>query len=67
MQQSQWYVYGIVFWKLSHDSQYDFCNSKLEMVKQEQTVAESICLKYIVNNHNLPKKQNERKSSFVFL
>lgn len=70
MQQSQHYVYGIVFWKLSHDSQYYFCNSKLELEKQGQTVAESIYLKYVVNlvcNHNLSKKQNEGKSSFIFL
>lgn len=34
---------------------------------KRQTVAESICLKCFVNNHNLSKKQNEKKSHFVFL
>lgn len=60
-------VCGIVFCKFSHGSQYYFCNSKLELEKHEQTVRESICLKYLVNSHNLSKKQNDRKSSFIFL
>lgn len=60
-------IVHVIICKLSYGSQYYFCNSKLELEEQENTSAESIHLKYLVNNnHNLPKKQ-EKKSSFIFL